>query len=92
MSTTKYHTPTVSLEDQVFTFGKAKYAAKLKVVKEELGKHFSTQTWINGSNAARAFETSKEPFYVEPNEPPLPTWFIHNTNTDGTIKTEEDPE
>ena len=92
MSTTKYHTPTVSLEDQVFTFGKAKYAAKFKVVKEELEKHFVTQTWNNRADAAQAFETSKERVYIEPNKHPLPTRFIHNTNMDGTIKTKEDPE
>ena len=91
-STSEYHAPTVSLEDQVFTIGKAKDASKLENVKEVLGKHFATQTWNNGSDDARAFDTSKEPRYIEPNEPPLPTWFIHNNNMDGTIKTEEDPE
>ena len=34
MRTTEYRVPTVSLEDQVFTFGKAKDAAKFEVVKE----------------------------------------------------------
>ena len=61
-------------------------------MKEELGKHFSTQTCNNRSDASRAFDASKEPVYIEPNEPPLPTRFIHNTNTDITIKTKEDPE
>ena len=41
-STTKYHGPTVGLEDQVFTCGKSKDSDKFKVVKEELGKHFAT--------------------------------------------------
>ena len=91
-SMNEYRAPTFVLEDQVFTFGKAKYAAKLEVLKEELGKCFSNQTWNNGADDARAFETSKEPVYHKPNEPPLPNQFIHNTNTDGNINTEEDPE
>ena len=61
MSTTEYCAPTVGLEDHIFTFGKVKDAAKFEVVKEELGKHFTTQTWKNGDDAARVFETSKEP-------------------------------
>ena len=61
-------------------------------MKEELVKTFSNQTCNNGADAARAFETSKEPIYIEPNEPPLPTWFIHNTNMEVTIKTEGGPE
>ena len=92
MSTTDYRAPTIGLEDQFFTFGKTKGAAKFEFVKEELGKHFATQTWNNGADAARSFETSKEPVYIEPNEPPLPTRFIHNNNTDCTIKTDEDTE
>ena len=72
-STTDYRYPTVGLEDQIFIFGKAKDASKLEVVKEELGKHFATQTWNNGSDYLRAFETSKESIYIKPNEPPLPT-------------------
>ena len=91
-SMTEYRAPTVGLEDQVFTFVKLKDAAKFEVVKEELGKHFSTQTWNNVSDAARSFAALKEPVYIEPNEPPLPTRLIHNTNMDGTIKTKEDPE
>ena len=71
-STPEYCAPTVGLEDQVFNFGKAKDSAKLKVVKEELGKHFFTQTWNNVDDDARSFETSKDPVYIEPNEPPLP--------------------
>ena len=90
--TTEYRTPTVGLEDQVLTFGKVKYAAKFEVVKEEFGKHFSTQTCNNRSYAAQAFETSKDPIYIEPAESPLPTQFVKNTNTDGTIKSKEDSE
>ena len=67
---------------------KAKDAAKFEVMKEELVKHFATQTWNNGADVARAFETLKEPVYIEPNEPPLPTIFVHNMNTDGTINNE----
>ena len=59
-STTEYRSLTVGLEDQVFTFGKTKDAAKFEVVKEELGKNFSNQTCNNVADATRAFETSKE--------------------------------
>ena len=83
---------TVRMSDQVFNFGKAKDAAKFEVVKEELGKHFVTQIWNNRADAARAFETLKEPVFIEPNDPPLPNRLIHNTNADGNIKTKEDPE
>ena len=38
MSMMEYRDTTVGLEDQIFTFGKAKGAAKFEVVKEELGK------------------------------------------------------
>ena len=41
-STTNYRAQTVGLEDRVFKFVKAKYAAKFEVVKEELVKHFDT--------------------------------------------------
>ena len=58
--TTEYRSPTVGLEDQFFTFGKTKDAAKFEVVKEELGKNFSNQTCSKLSDATRAFETSKE--------------------------------
>ena len=91
MSTTEYRAPTVSLEDQVFTFGWAKDDAKLELVKQELGKYDTTQTWNNGAEAARAFETSKEPVNIKPIDPPFPTRFIHNTNTDCAIKAKEDP-
>ena len=62
-STTEYRAPTVGLEDQVFTFGKAKDATKFEVVKEELGKYFDTQTLNNGDDDAWAFDTSKEQVY-----------------------------
>ena len=71
-SMNEYRAPTLVLEDQVFTFGKAKYAAKFEVVKEKLGKYFANQTWNNGADAAWEFEISKDPVYIEPNEPPLP--------------------
>ena len=80
------------MDDQIFTFGKKKYAAKFEVVKEEQGKNFPTQTWNNGSDAARAFDTSKEPVYIKPNEPPLPTRFVKNMNMDVTIRSKEVPE
>ena len=41
-NTTEYWAPTIGLEEQLFTFGKAKDAAKFEILKEELGKHFST--------------------------------------------------
>ena len=47
-------------------------AAKFKKVKEELGKHFATQSWSDGADAAMAFETLTEPHYDEPAEPEPP--------------------
>ena len=91
-SMTEYCAPTVGLEDHVFTFGKAKYAAKLEIVKEKLGKTFSTQNWNNGADSAQAFDTSNEPVYINPTEPPLLTQFVKITNTDSTIRSKEDPE
>ena len=72
-STTEYSSPTVGLQDQIFTFGKAKDSAKFKVLKEELGRQFATQTLNNGADSARAFETSKDTVYIKPSEPSLPT-------------------
>ena len=43
-SANEYRAPTVGLEDLVFTIGKTKDAARFEVVKEELGKHFATQS------------------------------------------------
>ena len=88
----EYYAPNVGLEDQVLTFGKAKYAAKLEIVKEKLGKTFSTQNWNNGADSAQAFDTSNEPVYIDPTEPHPPTWFVKNMNTEGTIKYEGYPE
>ena len=34
----------------------------------------------------------KEPVYIDPTEPTLTTRFVKNTNTDGTIRSEEYPE
>ena len=39
------------------------------MVKEELGKHFATQSWSDGVDAAIAFDTLTEPSYDEPEEP-----------------------
>ena len=44
-------------------------AAKFEVVKEELGKHFATQSWSDGVDAAMSFDTLTEPSYHEPKEP-----------------------
>eukprot|EP00957_Ditylum_brightwellii_P185203 14103798-Ditylum_brightwellii.AAC.1 len=41
----EYHTPTVGLEDKIFTVGTTADAAKFEIFKEELGKHFATQPW-----------------------------------------------
>ena len=72
-STAQHRAPTVGLDNQVSTFGKAKDASMFEIVKEELGKHFSTQTWNNGADATQAFETLKEPVYIDPTESALPT-------------------
>ena len=85
--TNEYQAPTVGLEDKIFTIGTTADAAKFKVVKEELGKHFATQAWSDGANAAMAFETLTEPSYDEPKEPDIPVKVI----VDGETKT-EDPE
>ena len=61
-------------------------------MKEELVKYFSTQTHNNLADAAQTFETSKDPVYIDATEPPLPTQFVNIKNTDGTIRSEEDPE
>ena len=70
--TTEYRAPTVGLEDKVFTIGSALDAAKFETVKEELGKHFATQSWSDGADAAVAFENLTEPMYKEPREPDVP--------------------
>ena len=57
MSTSEYHyrAPTVDLEDQVFTIGKTKEAAKFEVVKEEFGKHFATKSCSDAADSSMAF-------------------------------------
>ena len=76
-SVTEYRLPTVGLEDQIFTIGSTKDAAKFELAKEELGKHFATQYWSDGSNAAMAFETLTEPMYNKPEEPVIPERFYN---------------
>ena len=75
LSATEYWAPTVGLEDQVFTIGSTKYASKFELLKEGLGKHFATQSWIDGTDAAMAFETLTEPIYNELAEPVIPEQF-----------------
>ena len=72
LNATEYRAPTVGLEDQVFTIGSTKYAAKFELIKEELGKHFATQSWIDGADAAMEFENLTEPMCNEPSEPVSP--------------------
>ena len=60
-SATEYRAPTVRLEDQVFTICIMKDAAKFELVKEELCKHFATQSWSNGADTAVAFNILTEP-------------------------------
>ena len=86
----EYRAPTVGLEDKIFTVGTTADAAKFEMVKDELGKHFATQPWSDGADAAMAFETLTEPSYLERREPDIPAKFI--TNADGGNKKEEDPE
>ena len=86
-SATEYRAPTVGVEDQVFKIGSTKYAAKFELVKEELGKHFATQSWSDGSDAAMEFETVTEPIYYEPEEPVVPERFYSYKD-----KPVEDPE
>ena len=85
-SVTEYRLPTVGLEDQIFTIGSTKDAAKFELVKEELGKHFATQSWIDVADAAMAFETLTEPMYNEPAEPVIPDRFYNYKD-----KSVEDP-
>ena len=68
----EYRAPTVGLEDKIFTVGTTADAAKFEMVKEELGKHFTTQPWSDGADAPMAFETLTEPSYLEPREPDIP--------------------
>ena len=75
------------MEYQVFTIGSTKDAAKFELVKEGLGKHFATQSWSYGADAAMAFETLTEPMYDEPAEPVIPERFYNYKD-----KYVEDPE
>ena len=85
--TIEYRAPTVGLEDKVFTIGSVLNDAKFETVKEELGKHFATQSWSDGADAAAAFETLTQPVYDEPAEPDIPERYIA---ADGG-KSKEDP-
>ena len=60
-SATEYQSPTVGLEAQVFKICSTKDAAKFELVKEELGKHFATQSWSGGADTTMSFETLTEP-------------------------------
>ena len=71
-STNDYRAPTIGLEDMISTIGKTKDAVRFAVVKEELDKHFATQSWSDTADAARAFEIIEEPVYMEPTGPELP--------------------
>ena len=62
-------------------------ASKSETVKEELGKHFATQSWSDGADATAAFETLTQPVYDEPAEPDIPERYIA---ADGG-NSEEDP-
>ena len=88
-NTNAFWTPTVGLEDKIFTIGTTVDAATFEVVKEELGKHFVTQSWSGGVDAAVAFDTLIEPSYDEPEEPDFPLKMV--LGDDGKTKT-EDPE
>ena len=50
---------------------------RLYFVKEELGKHFATQSSSDGSDDVMAFETLTEPMYNEPAEPFIPEQFYN---------------
>ena len=81
----EYRAPTVGLEDKTFTVGTTADAAKFEMVKEELGKHFTTQPWSDGVNAAMSFETLIEPSYLEPREPDIPIKFIGGKDDVSTV-------
>ena len=96
--TNEYRAPTAGLEDMVFTIGKTKDAARFEVVKEELGKHCSTQSWSDAADVARAFEVLEEPVYTEPTEPDLPKRILtgvkvsNDKGVDTILPGEVDPE
>ena len=62
------------------TIGTIVDAAKFKMVKEELVKHFAAQTWSDTANVVMTFETLIEPSYDEPKEPDIPVEFIKILN------------
>ena len=66
----------MGLEDKIFTIGTTADAAKFEVVKEELGKHFATQSWNDGVDADVAFDKLIEPSYDEPEEPEFPSKMV----------------
>ena len=70
--TNEFQAPTVGLEYKIFTIGTTADAAKFEVVKEKLGKHFATQSWSDGVDAAIVFDTLTELSYHEPEEPYFP--------------------
>ena len=74
--TNEFRAPTVGLEDKIFTMGTTADTAKLEVVKEELGKHFATQSWSDRVDAAIAFDTLTELSYDKPREPEFPVKMI----------------
>jgi len=84
----EYRALTVGLEDKIFTVGTTTDAAKFEMVKDELGKHFATQPWSDGADAAMAFESLTEPLYLEPQEPDIPAKFVIGADD----KSKEDPE
>ena len=86
--TNTFQAPTVGLEDKNFTISTTADAAKFEVVKEELGKHFATQSWSDGVDAAMSFDTLTEPSYHEQEEPEFPLKMMDDV--DG--KRVEDPE
>ena len=83
---TEYRAPTAGLEDKVFTIGSTLDAAKFETVKEELGKHFATQSWSDGADAAMAFEMLIEPQYDEPDEPEPPLRVANEEAMDFEVK------
>ena len=84
----EFRAPTVGLEDRIFTIGTTADAAKFEVVKKELGKHFATQSWSDGVDAAMAFDTLTEPSYHEPEEPEFPLRMMDGVGDEKV----EDPE
>ena len=71
--------------------GKTKDAARFKVVKEELGKHFATQSLSDAADTARAFKILQEPKYGEPTEPEFPLRLLKKETVDGTDSTKVNP-